>query len=237
MGPTHQEPPDRPVVGGRARRHEHAGHLALGQCPWHAVGGAARTGAGRAREDRYLFAEGAARAHRPRRDPQSRRTREDRGARLGGARLHDEGHRSPGHRIDRRAGDQPRGQRHGWRARLVRHRRVRSADRTGRRHAGQGRAELPRGAHGDGDRRGLRAADLDGSGRGEPDPRRAEHDGAARDRAGAVGARNEDSVSPTRPSSLRAFRPGGRGSTVSRSAACAAAAARARRTPTARRKR
>ena len=36
------------------------------------------------------------------------------------------------------------------------------------------------------------------------------------DRARAVGARNEDSVSPTRPASLRAFRRGARASTASR---------------------
>ena len=44
----------------------------------------------------------------------------------------------------------------------------------------KGGLELPRGAHGDGDRRRLGAADLAGSGGGEPDARRAEHDRAAR---------------------------------------------------------
>ena len=127
-----------------------------------------------------VLAEGAARAHGARRHPQPRRAREGRGPRFGRARLHDEGHRSPRHRVDRRAGREPRGQRHRRHSRLVRHRRLRSADRARRRHAGQGRAELPRGAHGDGDRRRLRAADVAGSGRGEPDAGRAQHDGAAR---------------------------------------------------------
>ena len=91
-------------------------------------------------EDRHLLAEGAARAHRARRHPQPRRAREGRGPRLGRARLHDEGHRSPGHRVDRRAGGEPRRQRHRRHPRVVRHRRLRSADRARRRHAGQGRA-------------------------------------------------------------------------------------------------
>ncbi len=48
-----------------------------------------------------------------------------------------------------------RRQRHRRHPRLVRHGRLRSVDRAGRRHAGQGRARLPRSAHGDGDRRGF----------------------------------------------------------------------------------
>ena len=71
-------------------------------------------------------------------------------------------------------------------------------------------------------------------GRSEPDARRAERDGAARHRARAVGARNEDSVSSTRRASLRASRRAAPANTASRSGACAAAAARARPTPTAR---
>ena len=51
-----------------------------------------------------VHAEGAAGAHRAHRRAQPRRAREGRRARLARARLHDEGHRPPGHRVDRRAG-------------------------------------------------------------------------------------------------------------------------------------
>ena len=67
----------------------------------------------------------------------------------------------------------------------------------------------------------------------EPDTRRAERDRAARDRAGAVGARTEDSVSRPRRASLRVSRRAGPASRVSRSGACAGAGAPAPRTPTA----
>ena len=77
--------------------------------------------------DRRVFAEGAAGAHRARRHPESRRARKDRGPRRGRSRLHDEGHRSPGHRVDRRAGGGSRRQRHRGRPRVVRHGRLRSA--------------------------------------------------------------------------------------------------------------
>ena len=88
----------------------------------------------------------------------------------------------------------PRGQRHRRHPCVVRPGRLRSVDRARRRHAGQRRAQLPRSAHGDGDRRGLGPPHLARHGRSESDARRAERDGAAWNRARAVCLGNEDSV-------------------------------------------
>ena len=109
-------------------------------------------------EDRRLQSEGAAGAHRDHRRAQSGRARKGRRAGFARARLHDEGHRSPGYRVHRRAGRQPGGQRHRGHSRVVRHGRLRSAHRARRRDTRQGRSRLPRGAHGDGNRRRLRTA-------------------------------------------------------------------------------
>ena len=49
VGAAHEEPADRAALGRRARRHEHAGDLAVGQRPRHAAGRAARPRAGGAR--------------------------------------------------------------------------------------------------------------------------------------------------------------------------------------------
>ena len=56
------------------------------------------------------------------------------------ARLHDEGHRSPGHRVGRRTGGEPGGRRHGRHPRVVRHGRLRSA-RSRRASARRSRAD------------------------------------------------------------------------------------------------
>src|ERR1051325_12025469 len=87
---------------------------------------------------------------------------------------------------------------------------------------------------GDGNRRGFGTADVARSGGGQSDARRAEHDGAAGDRAGVVGPRDEDSVSRLPRASPRASRRGAPANTASRSAACADARVRAPQTPTAR---
>ena len=167
---------DRAALGRRARRHEHAGDVAVSGNV-HGMPLAALLGPEPAELSRIggVLAESAAGAHGARRHPQSRRAREDARARFARARLHDEGHRSPGHRVDRGAGGEPRRQRHRGHPRVVRHGRLRSGDRARRRHAGERRPRLPRGAHGDGDRRRLGAAHLARPGRGEPDARRAEH--------------------------------------------------------------
>ena len=88
----------RADLGRRARRHEHAVELRQRQRARHAARVAARSRAGRAVAHRRVHAQGAPRAHRPHRHPQSRRAREGDRPRLGRARLHDEGHRSRRHR-------------------------------------------------------------------------------------------------------------------------------------------
>ena len=66
----------RPHLGGCARRHQLAGHLALGQRARHAAGGVARRRAAGAGPHRRPRGRRASRAHRARRHPQPRRSRE-----------------------------------------------------------------------------------------------------------------------------------------------------------------
>ena len=62
----------------------------------------------------------------------------------------------------------------------------------GRRHAGQGRARLPRGAPDHGTHRRVEADDVDGGGGGQPDPRRAQPLGGAGGGTARIGVRQAD---------------------------------------------
>ena len=66
----------RPPLGGRARRHQHAGDLALGQHPRHAGRRAARRGSAGADLDRRRRPQGGPAQRRDGRDPEPRRRRE-----------------------------------------------------------------------------------------------------------------------------------------------------------------
>ena len=130
----------RAHLGGRAWRHEHARHHAERQRPRDAARGAARARTGRAGQARRLRPEGRSGPHGARRRPQPRRAREDRRPRIGRPRLHDEGHRSAGHRPGRRTSHRVRVGRDDRRARLVRRGRLRPGDCARGGDAGQGRS-------------------------------------------------------------------------------------------------
>ena len=159
----------RPALGRRARRHEHAGDVAERERSRHAARCPAWTGAVGARADRRVHPEGP--AARPvligLRNLDEREKVLVRDSQVHVFTMKDIDRQGIASVVEQAIAIAGRTRGHPC---LVRPGRLRPGNRAGRRHAGQGRPRLPRGARRDGDGRRLRPADVARPRRGQPHP-------------------------------------------------------------------